>query len=259
MKSTRWFVNEVNKRLQANPEKAIRLDVGTGEEKAAREAWRLLTSDTRRVSCRWSQHANPALRHQGLMRVAFFGPGYRWPEPVTVIRHEWPEAKTEKAAVKRGIATRMRLEKLQREYGSDYHIEWIFHQFLFRVWRGEDWLAVNTAAFYPAEVALLLQANVTEARWMEPDAEYGKRKQRQITQHNRAVARQGGKATAVHDDAAIQTAMRDYKRAPGSRAGITAAVNAVSEKLGYANPGALWRRLRGMAGKKGASALYKAL
>ena len=116
---------------------------------------------------------------------------------------------------------------------------------VFKVWRGEDWLAIKTAAFYPAEVAELLSANITESRWLEPDAAFGKQKRDQIKLHNRTIAKQGGEATAAHDDAAITKAMRDYKHSLGNKAGITACVDAVTTHLGYANSQAIWKRLRG--------------
>jgi hypothetical protein len=258
MKSVKWFMNEVNKRLQRYPVQAIRLDVHEGDEKASREAWLQLTKKYRPISCRYSQHANPALRRQGLMRVAFFGPEYPWPKPIKVIKHDWPEAKTENAALKRGMAVRAQLEKLQRQYGPDYHIEWKFSHFLFRVWRGEDWLTVNTSPFYPAEVALLLNENISVSRWLEPDAAYAKQKKDEIKRHNKAIAKSGGEATAEYTDKEIIEAFKRHKSASRVQ-GITHAVNEITDHLGYANPGTLWKRLERIASPKRPSDWYKAL
>jgi hypothetical protein len=115
------------------------------------------------------------LRRQGLYRVAFFGPAYSPPAPLKVIPVDWPAVKSEQAATRRAQSAFKKLDQLITSHGPEYHIELKFLMPpIFQIWRGEDWLAYHTAEFYLAEVALLLGRNITESRWMEPDAILGK-------------------------------------------------------------------------------------
>jgi hypothetical protein len=97
--------------------------------------------------------------------------------PVKTTPVKWPKAKNDQAATRRAQASFTHLDKLKRQYGPEYHVElksrWLSLPPVLEVWRGVDWLAVNTAAFYPAEVARCLDANIIDSVWLEPDAERG--------------------------------------------------------------------------------------
>lgn len=171
-----WFIMEVTKQLKRDPKSPVRLDATEEELKAFTKyhgafPWK---------SYKWSPHANPALRRQGLYRVAFFGPAYSTPAPSKDIAVDWPAVKSEQAAARRAKSSFKKLEQLKTSYGPEYHVELMAFQRppMFRVWRGEDWLAYHTAEFYPAEVAMLLGKNITESRWLEPDAARGRKAKR---------------------------------------------------------------------------------
>jgi hypothetical protein len=91
-------------------------------------------------------------------------------------------------------------------------------------------------------------------RVMEPDAKRGRK---QLT-HNRVIARQGGEGTAACTNAEIIGAFKRHKSASMMQ-GITHAVNEVTDHLGYANPSALWKRVRVIASPKRPSDWYKTL
>jgi len=90
-------------------------------------------------------------------------------------------------------------------------------------------------------------------------AKYGRKKQLQIMHHNRAIAPKGGKESAMKSDEKITKEFILYKHTPGSKAGVTNAVDSVTYKLGYANPQAIWKRLPAICGKLRPSAWYKSL
>lgn len=107
---------------------------------------------------------------------------------------------------------------------------------------------------------------LTKAEWTSIQLKYGQASAKFMSEvldkryrHNREIAKRGGEATAMYDNAEIVKALKVYKHAPGSKAGITAAVQSVCEQFGYANPTSLWKRLRGIAKNQTPTAFYKAL
>ena len=123
-----WFANEVRKQINRAPARAVRFDITEDEEPLifdVLDALKRNGDDRPRLPyrCKWTAHADPTLRKQGLRRAAFFGPDYQWPVPVTTVTVPWPPVKDNLAANKRARASFDRMEKVKRQYGRDYHIE----------------------------------------------------------------------------------------------------------------------------------------
>ena len=87
-----------------------------------------------------------------------------------------------------------------------------------------------------------------------PDTKRGKKQ----LKDNRKNAPMGGKASAVHDDATLIDAFKRHKSASQIQ-GITAAVNEITDHLGYANPSALWKRVRSIAAPRKPKDWFKTL
>jgi hypothetical protein len=175
-----WFISEIRRQIKKDPTRPARFDITRAEFRAVDEAYDELAFGKNKAITRWryciTRHADPRQHLNGLWRAAFFGPSYPRPAPVKEI----PLRLHGKNQRSQRIEVRKNIEALRQKYGPDYYIEYplvpkggnrIRKCFIFRVWRGEDWLAEQTAAFYPVEIARYVPA----PGWLYKDVERGRK------------------------------------------------------------------------------------
>jgi hypothetical protein len=256
-----WIVAEVMKHIRRDPARIVRLDIAGPDlraaSKAASDAWVKIG-----LPYTLTRHPDAALRRQGIFRVAFCGPQHQMPAPIkTVTIGGLPRTKDRNAfrfAV-RDKAQKLRA-RLQREYGPEYYVEYapsaVASECGCRLWHGADWLARETLALYPAEVAGLVTRHIGTREHFEGLAF------KWVSWNmcrNKKAARLGGIATAHYKDDEIRTAFADYKpRHPKS--GITEAVENLVKPSAEGHPhlekyskGGLWKRVTNDAAKEGKS------
>lgn len=114
-----------------------------------------------------ADHPDPLLRSQGKKRAAFFGICYPWPEPREIIK---PPRGTEPRKA-RQWATKEAI-KLQRMKGLEYHVAPDLSPFgwVCNIWLGEDWIATRYAAYYPTELARLLDIQKIEIQILRDES-----------------------------------------------------------------------------------------
>lgn len=165
-----WFVREVQKQLKKNPTRPVRLNITKAEVSACDTVFDnpvLGKNDEKPMltGC-ISEHADPILRADGRWRAAFFGPDCQRPAPVEKV----PLRLRGKDRHSRRIEANTKRDALQRKHGPDFHVELVPLPWQnaphgrCEIWRGEDWLAKAHAAFYPAEIARYLSANISQVR-----------------------------------------------------------------------------------------------
>lgn len=215
------------------------------EEEGFRDA---MVSGKDRPRCRLltAPHPDRALRKKGVQRAAFFGPQYPWPQPAVTVTS--PKGK----GTREWATTSAR--DLQCLRGPRFHVatECINGRWVCHVWRGEDWLTLRTAVFYPAEVAQSIGELIEIPSVVDPVAAI----QKTMREHMRTIASAGGKATAHYTDAEVAQAFADYKsRTKGKRAWDAA--NALIRKGQpldkWKHPNSAWNRVKRIAKAQGKS------
>lgn len=142
--------------------------------------------------------------------------------------------------------------RLQNEYGPGYYVEMAQPEvmnptrWIYKIWRGEDWLTVHYATLFPAEIAALLTTGESARYAVEKMAPYA-RKGREMIWRNRQVAASGGKARSTCKDDQIETALKEYKRR-NPKHSYAAAEMATASTLGYTSHRKLGERILRMTG-----------
>ena len=224
------------------------------------------------------EHFDLLRKKQGVWRVAFFGPDYQQPAHFLDV----PVRLRGRDLDARFVAVQKQIEALHRKFGADYHIEHIvsdhdmlskmMHKYGFfmfkrdehnvplnvlRVWRGEDWLAKKTDAYYPSEIARILPDIIMKVHSLAPDAEKYSMMRQKLKSGSVAAGRSrrriapDGNGTAeryTHTNAEIIAALTDYKhRNPGHKM-MTALNNIItSNTLTYSDPKKLLQRMNFIA------------
>lgn len=183
-----WFVREVRKQLKKNPTRPVRFDITKEEWQAWDNVFKhpsfVKDGEIPMVSGSISEHADPILRSRGFWRAAFFAEDFQRRSPIERVNLRL-RGKDRRA---RRVEAHKKAEALQAKWGPEYHVALLFLPLRDAphgrciVWRGEDWLANAHEAFYPAEVAKFLAANIGQTRLLEfrmrelePDARRGRK------------------------------------------------------------------------------------
>lgn len=142
--------------------------------------------------------------------------------------------------------------RLQNEYGPEFYVEMAQPEvmnptrWIYKIWRGEDWLTVHYATLFPAEIAALLTTGESARHAVERMAPYA-HKGREMIWRNQQVAASGGKARSTCKDDQIETAFKEYKRR-NPKHSYAAAEMKVADDLGYSLHRKLGERVLRMKG-----------
>jgi len=162
-------MREVERLLKLDPSSPARFDIQKGNEfEAAKNAFCLLGLSGKAKRFMPFDHADPA-KNQELVRVAIFGPEYNGRKPLKVVNV--PPGKDRDEVLRNTETLLLQLRQKYRE--QDYHIRQETTgnhpcPVTLEVWRGEDWLLENTAAFTPLEVSRFFEANIREVKLGAP-------------------------------------------------------------------------------------------